>query len=247
MERVIKDAIRSLTKKEVDAYLLTSVVIVFVSVGMLFSENKSKGLLLLLLSSVLTVVFFVASRVVEDVAKMDLQYRFPKPEEKAIVNVEIEQLAQDFEKSRGVAACLATLWVVIFVMLYVCTVILKVRIGIVPYVVVGILAVGITYMVRRVIHRTKMEMIFNGEYCLAEVKVVERYTVTSRSPRHSCEHYYVIVTDRLGNEGKLRITEDFYNKILGGYKIDLISWNRGMGFYNEMEPVVLLETDDLSL
>lgn len=78
-----------------------------------------------------------------------------------------------------------------------------------PYVVVGILAVGITYMVRRVIHRTKMEMIFNGEYCLAEVKVVERYTVTSRSPRHSCEHYYVIVTDRLGNEGKLRITEDF--------------------------------------
>ncbi len=238
--QILKASIRGVTKRQLNVY---SVVCIFCMAIILlmpgFVVDSRYAVLIIIITVILLVYLCVARRFLEDANKMNLQFRLPEIEEKVFINTQMDMLSQAYQREYGLLACLVSC--VGVGMLSSCFYHLLTGNGLnLAFVLIpGVLGTAIIYVFRRSVQNKKRNQICNGEYCIAEAVLEEKYMVVSRTARSYCKYYFLILNDRLGNRGKFRIPEHVFHTVVEGDSMYLVSWNNGKGFYNDMEPVML--------
>ncbi len=236
----LKDSTRGVTKRQLNVY---SVVCIFCMTIILlmpgFVADPRRVAFIIIITVVLLVYISAAKRFLEDADQMNLQFRLPNIEEKAFINTQMDMLSQAYQREYGLLACLVSC--VGVGMLSSCFYHLLTGNGFNLAVVLipGVLGTAIIYALRRSVQNKKLNQICNGEYCIAEAVLEEKYMVVSRTARSYYKYYFLILNDRLGNKGKFRIPEHVFHTVVEGDSMYLVNWNNGKGFYNDMEPVML--------
>lgn len=238
--QILKASIRGVTKRQLNVY---SVVCIFCMAIILlmpgFVVNPRDAVLIIIITVVLLVYISVAKRFLEDADQMNLQFRLPKIEEKVFINTQMDMLSQAYQREYGLLTCLVSC--VGVGMLSCCFYHLLTGNGLnLAYILIpGILGTAIIYILWRSTQNKKLNQICNGEYCIAEAVLEEKYVVVSRTARSHYKYYFLILNDRVGNKGKFQIPEHVFHAVVEGDNMYLVSWNNGKGFYNDMEPVML--------
>lgn len=104
----------------------------------------------------------------------------------------------------------------------------------------------ITFVLWGMIYRNRIDEIREGAYAVAEVSLDEKYyciapgAKTSQATRTS---YFLILADSHGNKGRFKVSESAYYRFHTGSTIFLVKRAKGKMFYNEMEPVSILEPE----
>lgn len=207
--------------------------------------------LLFLVSAVLIVGFVVALRQLEDPSKMILEFHPPKATHRNQIASICENIYKNHTKQSKplyVIVYPALLGLISFELSSAIVPLSQLVSNIVrlftnsfllPAVFTGLIA----FFIWDIIYRNRMEEIQNSAYAIAEVAFSEKYYCispgkTSQSVRTS---YFVILEDSHGNKGRFKVCEDEYYKFREDNTILLVKRSKGGLFYNDMEPVVILE------
>ena len=241
---------KGFTRKTIYALLGSGIVLMFTSVleTLKDASERTNSPNALMAIGVGTLIFgVVAKYFYMDPNKMELDFYTPDSELHEKICRECAQMRHEFKKGD----CYVAMVVVFMLVAYISMAIYMSSLaeissakaflgGLFAWCFIpGIIATIPTFYIGNCIYNKKMDRIANGEYFVAEAKVIESYRIRVPNKRRVAYKYFVMLEDCFGVKGNFVISEEYYSDMDAGDTVLLVKLEKGAMFRNNMEPIII--------